>query len=361
MERQNSISAGQFSVMVFVSAFSPMIRILPSLAVKLGGKAVWLSPVIAAVPALLFALVVREVLKNRGEGEGLAQVICRIVGEKAGKVILTVYLLWLLFYGGFLIRTAAERLLSSVYEYGGTGVFIVVTAVVAGIMASGGVRSVARTAEASTPLIIGVLVLTAIFAAPDISAENLFPVTYRDAGGILKGAFPVADVMSITAYFGFLAGNVKKGSRKGGHLKWTAFMVVSAFFLILTTVGTLSSELVAKMQHPYFIMIRNISIFGVIERIEAVVVTLWIITDLIFLSSIFAVDRELIRSITSRRCGKWLIPAFCAVTALIAVLIAGNAFELRVFSELVVPCLNIFLTYFLITALLFAGKIKKRI
>ncbi len=338
-----------------------MIRILPTSAVIYGGRAAWLSP----VPALLGGLVLRGVYRwlrrTAPEGAGLADLTVLSLGKAAGRAMCVLYALWLTFYGGFVARSASERLLATVYPNGGVGVFIAVMLVVALITASGLTKTLSRTAEVLMPLLLAVIAAVLLSALPDVASENLLPVTYLDAGSILYGALPIFNVLSAFAYFLFLMGHVEPPKlTRGNSFPWMVLLVLVAFGATFFTLGTLGDKLAISMENAFFMVIRNIRVFGVVERVESVVVGVWIVTDFIFLGAVIMIVSELWRTVTGAKRRAAFVPPTAALCAAAAFFISPDAFDFQRWSDFIIPAINMTFTLVLIPLPLIAGKLRRK-
>ena len=83
-ERTDGISRRQFSILLFVSALSPLIRQTPGLAVRPAGGAVWLSSLLALLPLPLVGWLLGRLLRRRVSGDGLGGVLLRVFGKSGG-------------------------------------------------------------------------------------------------------------------------------------------------------------------------------------------------------------------------------------------------------------------------------------
>jgi len=358
----DKITHRQLMALTFIGLFSPVIRLLPKTSVQLAGSAAWLTPVAAAVPLTLYLWFMRAFVKNRGENEGLAHLFERCIGRGPGKVLSSIFGLWLIFYAGFQLRTGGERLLSSIYANGSVAFFMGIMIVLAVIVAMGSVRSMTRAAEVFVLVILGVLVLVFIFAVTDINPQNLLPVSYLNAGRVLVGALPLIDVLSVSAYYMFLQGHVdKKTESFSGMVRWQSLLLVITMAVMVTSIGMLSSTVIANLQNPFFIMIRDITIFGIVERIESVVITLWVITDLCLLSALITICSEVFESVTGRKRKKLVAAVVGAAVFACGMLVSRDAFGLIIFSERIVPGVHMLLVFIVLPAVFIAGKIRKKI
>ncbi len=348
--------------LVFMSLLSPTIRLFPNDGIALGGKVAWLGPLAAVIPAMLYLFVMTRFMKSRGEGDGLAEQNDRSVGKRAGQVVSLLLSIWLIIYSGFTLRAGAERLLSAIYEDGSLFLLMLAFLAAAGFAASGSVKSLAACSGVFTGVVTGVLVFAVLFSLRDVKIENLLPLTAENAEGAIVSAVPVINVISIQTYFMFLYGDVDKGSESGRMCAgWMLAQMCAILCVTAVTIGCLSAELAERIQNPSFVVVRNIRIFTIIERIEAALVAIWFLTDFFLLASMLRVSAALV----SRSFGKSVSPrwtAACSAGALLcAYLISGDAFSLVPISAEIIPAIHMTVVLALIPFILTVGAVRKRI
>lgn len=361
MGKTDRITERQLKVLLFVSILSPMVRILPTSAVVFGGRAAWLSPVAAYILGKLLLAFMDAMEKNAPEGVGLADMAQLGLGAGAGRCFNVLVALWLTFYAGFVCRSAAERLVSTVYPNGNAGVFIVAMLAVAVVTASGLTKSLARTAEVLMPVLVAVIAAVLLSALPDVEGANLLPVTYRDAKRVIFGALPIFNVMTVFVYFLFLAGKVqKKPSVRPNRFPWLLMIAAVALGVTFFTLGTIGEDLSVSMENAFFMVIRNIKVLGVVERVEAVVVAVWIVTDFVFVAALLSITAEIWRTVTGVKKRTAFVPVTAVLAGAAAFLIAKDAFAFQKWSDVLIPAINLCFTVVLIPLTAAVGKLRKK-
>ena len=362
MGNDDKITAHQLAVLAFIGLLSPVIRILPRLSVSLAGSASWLSVVPGTAAGLLYILFLKRAFKNKMPGEGLYHIIRRSAGAVGGGAAAVVSVLWLILYGGFITRAASERMLSAVYQSGTTPMFIAVILAVALVASSGTVRALVRTGEIVVLVILSALALVTLFSLKQVRAEFLLPVSFSDAGRIAAGALPVAEITGTGVFFYFLTGHVEDGENTAkSTARFFLLEMLCVFAVTLVTVGSFAPELVLKYQSPFFMVVRNITALGVIERVEALVIAMWILTDFMLLASVITVAGEIMSTLfgtKSTRLFKILTAVACALTALFMV---RDEFTLQMWSNFYIPGINIAFAFIFIPAMLLIGILRKKI
>ena len=127
-ERTDGRSRRQLSILLFVSALSPLIRQAPGMAVQSAGSAVWLSALLALVPLPLAGLLLGRLTRKRVPGEGLGGVLLRVFGRFGGTAAVLLYTAWTVFYAGFVLRAGADRFVTAVYPGSRPWLFMAVMA-----------------------------------------------------------------------------------------------------------------------------------------------------------------------------------------------------------------------------------------
>ncbi len=341
MNSKDKISFHQFLAIATISLFSPATRQLPRAAVKLAGNAAWLAPVAALIPCILLCTLFIKFVSTRRENEGLADIFLRCLGPFFGRIVIFIFAAWTIFYAGFIVRSGAERLLSTVYDIDNLPMFVLVIAFAAIPVMLGKLTPLARMAEIFLPILVGAIILIFFSSIQDVQIKNLLPVSRFDAKNILLAAMPVINTISPWVYITFLYGGV---IGNGKEISMTArrigFGVVAILMLLITNIGILGVGLIEKLQFPFFIMIKDISIFNVLERIEAVIIGMWVITDFIFFASLLMSGGEIIR-VGLGHGNRKLINILCSVAAVIFALTIGRTLvDYTVLSEVIVPIIN---------------------
>lgn len=352
-ENRQMISNKQLRAVIFLSVLSPVIRIFPGRCAQLAGKGAWLSPIIAAPILFLVALLINKMMK-RGKEEGLPDIIKKAVGKSGGRIFMGVLAIWLMFYIGIVVRASSERLISTIFQTGSPLPFSIIIIAAALVLAMGKLKSLGRMAEIFLLVIGTVLAITLVAGIKDCSLNNIFPVTVFDTPDILRGCLPVINVAGVGVYIMFLDFKVK-GKCNTGYKELTWILITIAA-LTAVTMGVLSAKFIVKLQYPYFVMVRDITILGIIERIEAAVIVLWVVTDLVYMAVILKVIGRLLVCAVEKGTENLFAAVSAPISIVLAYLAAATSFEINDFVHSIMPIINILITIVLIPLLIVIGK-----
>ena len=365
MNGQERISPRQFTAAVFVSALSPLIRRFPRALAAHAGHSAYLAIAFSAVPAAAAIAAAFALFRRQPEGSGLSDVFTSILGRTAGRLLTGLYGLWFVFYAGFLLRSGTDRFLTTVYTGARPWVFIAVMALLCGLAALRDLPPLARTAMLFRPVLLAVLALAAALAAKDLDPALLLPVTKADLRPNAAAAAECANILSVAFFFGFFGRRLDRRLTLRDVAPRFAALLGVITLMTVGCIGMFGAELTAQMRFPFFMLVRDLSVLGALERLEPVVVALWVFSDFVFISLLLLLAAGTLRdSCAPARAeapGRWL-PLLCTAAA-VGVALALPASEPDIFwiSERLVPLLSALFAFGPLPPLLLIGALRKKL
>lgn len=351
----------------------PALRLFVTAATGYAGRAVWLTAIIAALPMLLYLNFLAEFMSYRQDGENLQELVLRCLGVKLGRVGLGLMTAWLILYSGFVLRSGADRFIVTIYPSSSPYAFTIIMGLLCLIAALGNPRSIVRVAQLVKPVVLGVLLLILAFALFSMNTANLLPITVDDALPALTGSIAAVNILSCTAYaLCFIEGmSPKSNHRFRESCLWLGGMVVLMTLLCLAVTGMFGAELSSRLSRPFFVMVRNLIFFHSLERVEALVVTLWVFPDFLLVSLFLYGAQHCLRLIfkydpaytgerlTDLSRGRWLIWLSALAAIVCSLLIGPDAKSLSFWSSLLIPGLNLTFAFIYIPIIYIVGKLRK--
>ena len=365
--RRSLFSLGTLVLMV------PALRHFVTASAKYAGRAAWLTPLIAALPMLLYLHFIADFMDCRREGENLQELMLRCLGPRLGRGALALTAAWLLLYSGFVLRSGADRMIITIYPNSSPAAFTVALGLVCLVAALGKPRTILRCAQLIKPLVLAALLLILFFSLASVKSDNLLPITVNDALPAALGSLAAVNVLLVGVYtLCFVEGQcpVSPGRARESSL-WLLWMVVLLCLLTTAITGMFGAELTAKMNRPFFAMVRNLVFFRTVERVEALVAMLWLFPDFLLVSLLLWSAQHCLRLIfrfdpayTGERLldpgqGRWLTWP-CALAVIISSLLIGrNATGLELWSSQIIPLLNLGFALLFLPTVYIIGKLKK--
>ena len=280
--RDAPLSPRQLGALLWASGVSPMIRRAPG-AVGPAGRAAWVSALLCLPAAWLLGLLLGRITADRRPGEGAGELLCRGMGALPGRVGCGLCGGWFVFYAGYVLRAGADRFVAAVYPESGEWVFMLVMGALALMAGAGAVKTLGRFAQLAGPCLGGVFVFVFLFCLPNVDPLNLLPLPAGFGRAAGRGMLPLAEALAVGAFPAFLAGRTEKGSLTWAFTGPLLALAVLGAALCVTIPGTYGPELAEKMNHPFFVMIRSVKIFDLLERVEALVAAQWVAADFVLL------------------------------------------------------------------------------
>ncbi len=373
MNFKDSFDRRQMIALCTVIFLVPALQLFPSGVTQLAGRAAWLSAPATVIPMLLYIMFLCRFMDRRMEGEGLAELYLRSLGSLVGKLALLITALWLLLYGGFMLRSGADRFVTTIYPNSSSPFFSVTMGIIGTVAAMGAVRSLVRVAKLVLPVIFGVLLLVLITALFSVDMTNLLPVTKHDVIPVAKGAAAAVNVLAIVLYLICFAEGLtpKTPGREKAFSLWALAVVALLCIICFDIIGNFGPELTANLTQPFFSLVRNLVFFRTLERVEALVGTLWVFSDFLMISLLLYSAQHCLRLIMGKdpqfrgekffdmSGGRWVIPLCGLAAIIVSVLIAPNAQSLEFWSEMLIPLFNLAYALLFLPAVYIIGLIRK--
>lgn len=370
-----SYNLKQLLSLATVFFLSPALRLVPSGTAELAGRAAWVSVPVALPLLIIYMYFISCFLKRRQGREGLAELALRALGKVWGRLVLGFLGLWFLLYGGFMLRSGAVRIITTIYPNSSALLFVLSMGLLGLFAALGAERSLVRSARIISPAVLGVLILVLSFAVVTVRRDNLLPLTVFEVEGCLKGSLASLGVGCISIYMCFfLSGLELDGERLFRKLSfWAVSVLLLLFWLNADIIGAFGHELSTRLSQPFFALVRNLVFFRSLERVEALVVSLWIFSDFILISLCLHAAQHAFRLVLGCRSeyqgegffelghGRWVI-WLCGIVAIgLGCFIAGEPEALEFWSRQIIPGINLFVALLLLPGIYIVGRALKRI
>lgn len=357
---KDQISMRQMMVLLFTALLSPAIRVLPARTAERAGALGWTSTLLALPVLLALCGILSALFRDTPEGTGLGERFQEILGRPLGKGLVALYLLW-----GLLLLCANTRLfglrfLSTSYRNAPLGMFIAVLAGLIVWITRKKLAAFARAAEIFYLALALILGGALLFGLSHVELENLFPVGSEELKGVIPAAEPALAMLGYGIFAAFLGGNVtRRPENRGRSMRWAGALCLALTLLQAVCLGNFSPRLAQRMDTPFFMMVKGIGVRGAFERIESLVIALWVLSDLAFLGllafSCCAMAQTLF-GLRDRRSAALPVGGIALAGAL---LLFPNAFALAEWMERTVYPGNLLLGFLAPLALLLILRLKK--
>lgn len=358
---RDKISTRQAVLLFYMSILSPAIRLFPQYTAKTAGKAGWLTPIVGIIPAILLIYIVSSFFKKHKEAN-LSDIYFKILGNVAGRVVTFFYLLWILILLVLYIRYYVERILSSILPYTSIYFLTISMLLMVFIAARCGLVPMARVNEIFFSIFLVIFIIIIIFALPRVSFRNYMYVSYLDTWPVIKASYAILAIWGYFLFIFFFGDKIndKEHIKRFGLQGMVAELVLS-IFLIIITIGSLGPVLASRMSLPLFIVVKNIFALKSLERLESVLLSLWVISDFVTISVFTLISASIIKSIFKLSETKSLVSPVVLLAGIGTLYLTKNRFELETFSTYIALPANAIFEYIIPVIVFGIGKLRKKI
>ncbi|MFC3799716.1 endospore germination permease [Cohnella sp. GCM10012308] len=271
----SAVSARTYMVVTFFFMLGTSILIAPAGLAQAAEQDAWIAAAFGFGLNLGIACLYL-VLAERHEGQNLTQIAETLLGVWAGRVVgflfsLFFYLLAALMVGDMGFFMSSQILTETPIE---ALEILFVAAVVSAVRS--GFRSYAYAAEIFFPWIVLLLVLFVLPLLPLFDVDRLKPVLEQGIFPVFKGGLNFFGLQELVVLFMLYPRVETGGARKRGFLLGVA--LGGAVLVIMTTgcIGVLEAPLTANNLYPAYTLAKNIKIGRFLERIEGIMIFIWI-------------------------------------------------------------------------------------
>ncbi|MCI8538669.1 MAG: GerAB/ArcD/ProY family transporter [Oscillospiraceae bacterium] len=359
---KHQISTRQMLVLLFAGMLSPTIRALPRRSMWYGGTGGWLSALLAMVPVLLVTGAILACLRRMPKGSGLGELLELSFGQVGGRVLAGCYAAWTMLATAVFLRVYSERFLSTTYANSSIYLFLTAMLLMTLWTSRGSLGAFARMGEIFFLILIATLFLVIGMTVGQVKLEHVFPLWLEDVPDILYSTLPAMSVLSYGVLIFFLGGQTKDlPEHRGMVLRWTMGFGLLLTVMQFVTVGLFGAPMVARMQVPFFMLTKEIDVFGATERLESIIIALWVITDVILVGLMVRTACTALQSAFRLASGQKVAAPLVIAMLPASILISSSQFTLERFCVTVLAWGNMILCYLLPLLACALAKIRKRL
>lgn len=312
---------------------------------------------------MIFQVWVISRIYKSYEEHSYIDILNDIFGKYMGTVISFAYLAWIIQKFSINIRFFGERLVTIVFPNTNVSALIIIMLILLTYVFHSGIETAARMGEVIFPLILITYFLTVILSIPNIKVSNLTPVSYNHVLPVITTS--LKGTVSINSFFMlafFFSDRIKDKENTFKYGIYTALFVVFAnITLIAICIGVMGSSIVSKLPYPFLVVVRNISVLGILQRFESVTMAIWVLSDFIALYINGYIALHFIKDIFNLRQESSVSIPYVSFSYVLALYFAGNQFELEKYGSTVLVVIEIIFLFAIPVILLIVGRIRGKI
>ncbi len=346
-----SLTERQIIMTYLLITISSVIRDIPNIAAKKAGNYSYIAAGISFVILLALIFIIGNLIRKH-KGRNIYDIIETAAGRVVAKTVISVYAVWALISASAYMQYYVQRFNSTIMPYTSREFFIGVMLILAFFAFRKNVKTICRISEICFPITAIILGGLIILSLTVINKDNLVIENIKAMPLVSTGT-------DIAAVGGYLVLTLFFSDRLSENREFgkTAFYGVVYFTLltvvvILVTIGINGAELTAKLPLPFFTTVKQISSFGIVERVEPLLISIWLISDFVVISIFTAVFLLCIKWLLGLEKVSFLMIPVLAIIYYFTKIFAGSQFELEYYTIHIMPALNIVFQYIIPVGLL---------
>ncbi|MBD2870567.1 GerAB/ArcD/ProY family transporter [Paenibacillus arenilitoris] len=273
------ISVRQFTILVILGVIGDSILILPTITATSAKQDAWLSMLLAMLLGMgagwLFASIADR-LRGESPVTAMQARLGAWAGGAAGLLLLFNFFMCVL----TLLSEMSQFMTTQLMPETPVNAILIVFLAVVIVAYRYGLEAFARMSELLFPVFALLLVFLVVFLIPQVKIENLQPIGRTGFFSIWEGALPsfAAGFAEMVVLLMLVPHVAAKGKLRRPIL--TGFAVGGAMMLavVLLCVTVLGPSLMETKYYPTFVLAQKITVGDFLERLEAIMAFLWIIT-----------------------------------------------------------------------------------
>lgn len=275
MLEKGKITPAQATFLLMFSVLATANFNLPAIAAAEAKMDAWMTPLVATIPGLILAVIMAK-LAQMFPGLTLTQYIQLILGKYIGWGVGIAYLLWLVWTNILIIRTAVDFIVTAFMPETPIEVFIAILIFLTAWGVRAGLEVLGRSASFLIPIFVGTFVLIFILLFHEMDFLRLTPVLEDGIKPVVKGSITPIAWRGEVVLMAFIWPYLNKPEQ---GLKATIWAVLAiGIILVFTSLGvtTIFGPLSAQFRFPTFMLARYVSVANFIERLDAIIMAVWI-------------------------------------------------------------------------------------
>lgn len=318
------ISNLQLSLLVANFVFSSAVISLPQVIVQISGQNGWLVPIIIFPVLILLIYMVFGRKKNIEKLHHLFSIEKK--GSVLDKVFIVFFFITVLLVFVRDLRGVVDFVASVLLPTTPIDMITILSVLVILYIAMAGLEVVTRINSLNFGLLMITILILPLLLLNEIDINNLQPVpSLRTAAAVSKSLFLSFASMGEIFLFLIVISCVKPiESARKSVLFGTSLSVLLFFIILFLEISVLGVKVVREATYPSFIMIQQINLTDFLDRLDPIIVVLWlptIFTKIAFL--LYAMD-HCVRFLFKADTTKYIFPGALSLGYLSILLFKNN-------------------------------------
>ncbi|MCD1258326.1 endospore germination permease [Paenibacillus athensensis] len=282
------LTARQFAIMTFAFFVGTSILIAPSGLVSDAKQNAWMSALLGGAFDLALAAMYVLLMKRTRSGSFL-QMNEALLGKWGGRVMYALFLMFSFLLTALLVGDLGSFLTAEIMQetpVEATQIFFLLSVTFAARL---GIQTLARTSELLFPCMLLFLIVLVVAVSPQIDVRHLSPLMEGGVRPVLKGSynyFGLQELIVMMMLYPMVRNKAKAGPALYAGVVLGSGVMVLVCLLSITTLGV---SLTVNNVYPTYAFAKMINIGSFLQRIEGVLIAIWVFSIFVKTSICFIV------------------------------------------------------------------------
>jgi len=274
---KQKISGYQYFILTFGMTVGTSILVIPAGLVGEVREDAWIAALLMTIVNAMMAYFYLKLAKLY-PGKNLFQIIEAALGKWIGSLVSLLYLFYFLILSGTLLGNLGYFFTSELMRETPIQAIELLFLIASVMCARLGMVVLSRVVELMLPWIILFALVLILTLLPQVEWQYIMPIWEGGPMPILKSGLSTAMFQELIIMLVFMpmAANSSKAGK--GVVLGTAAGGILLSTIVLLSVLILGIEQSANSTFPAFVLAKTINIGGFLQRIEVVLITLWVLT-----------------------------------------------------------------------------------
>lgn len=283
MKKAGKVEDSQYTLLATLFTVGTTILITPgSLAAELHQDA-WLAPIFAIFPGFLFIVMYRK-LAHLESGKTIVEMMDSILGTWLGKIVSSLFVITA-FLAAAMVLFDVSKFITTVFMPQTPILFIntlFTILLVYGLLS--GFDTLARMVEIVFPLCSILFILMIVSLLPLIEIKHIQPLFDSSINKYVYATLSLISVVYLPLIFFLMIQPKELSNPKNRFKSFVTGVVIGSVvntLIILINILVVGANVTSIQEYPAYHLAQKIDIGGFIDRVEAVVALIWLMTSFV--------------------------------------------------------------------------------
>ncbi|MEK4004760.1 GerAB/ArcD/ProY family transporter [Paenibacillus sp. FSL H3-0333] len=286
MKSYTGIAPRQFYIMTFGLTIGTSILVIPSGLAHTAREDAWIAS-LASLMINLIMVVLYLFIARLHPGRHLFEIHEAAFGKWPGKIISLLYLFYFFILTGTLLGDLGFFISSEIMPETPIEAIQIAFLFAAVMSASMGVIILARLGELLFPWVVFLFLILVLTLIPQIEWNHIKPVLEGGIRPVFQAGGQAAMFQELIVMMTFLPLVHKRSSGEKAFLWGTITGGAALLLIVLLSILILGIEQTENSTFPAFALAKTINIGNILQRVEGILITIWVLTFFIKISLLY--------------------------------------------------------------------------